>query len=101
MWHEWGTGEVHTEFWWGNLMERDHLEDLDLDWIMLKWISKKWGREAKIGLIWLRTGTAGGVCESSNELSGSKKCGIFLDWLRTCELFRNDFVPWSYIYIYS
>jgi len=20
-------GEVHTEFWWGNLRERDHLED--------------------------------------------------------------------------
>jgi len=22
-----GRGEVHTGFWWGNLSERDHLED--------------------------------------------------------------------------
>ena len=26
-----GRGEVHTEFWWGNLRGRDLLEDLDLD----------------------------------------------------------------------
>jgi len=26
-----GIGEVHTWFWWGNLRERDHLEDLDID----------------------------------------------------------------------
>ena len=26
-----GTGEVHTGFWWGNLRERDHLEDLGVD----------------------------------------------------------------------
>jgi hypothetical protein len=24
-------GEVHTEFWWGNLRERHHLEDPDVD----------------------------------------------------------------------
>jgi len=23
-------GEVCTEFWWGNLMEKDYLKDLDL-----------------------------------------------------------------------
>jgi hypothetical protein len=23
--------DVHTEFWWGNLRERDHLEDLSID----------------------------------------------------------------------
>ena len=68
----------------GRLMERDHFEDLDVNWIMLKWIYKKWDREARIGLILLRTGTVGGACESSNELSGYKKCGKFLDWLRTC-----------------
>jgi hypothetical protein len=34
---------VHTGFWWGNLLERDHLEDLGIDEkLVLKWIFKKW-----------------------------------------------------------
>jgi hypothetical protein len=24
----WERGEMYTGFWWGNLRERDHLEDL-------------------------------------------------------------------------
>jgi hypothetical protein len=33
---------VHTGFWWGNLRERDHLEDLGLDGrIILNWVFKK------------------------------------------------------------
>ena len=31
MWHEWGRGEVHLELWWGNLREREHLEDLSIE----------------------------------------------------------------------
>ena len=27
----WETGEVHTGYWWGNLRERNHLEDLGVD----------------------------------------------------------------------
>jgi hypothetical protein len=43
MWHVWGTGEVHTGSWWGDLSEGDHLEDLRVDGrIILKWIFKKW-----------------------------------------------------------
>jgi hypothetical protein len=32
MWHMQGRGEVYTGFWWGNLEERDHLEDTRLRW---------------------------------------------------------------------
>jgi hypothetical protein len=35
--HVWETGEVHTGFWWGNLWENDHLEDMGIKWrIILK-----------------------------------------------------------------
>jgi len=34
---------MHTRFWWGDLRERDCLEDIGIDWrIILKWIFKKW-----------------------------------------------------------
>ena len=30
--------------WWGNLRERDHLEDLSVEGkLILKWILKEWG----------------------------------------------------------
>jgi len=42
MWHGWKIGEVHTRFWWRDLKERDHLEDLDVDGrIILRWIFNK------------------------------------------------------------
>jgi hypothetical protein len=42
VWHVWETGEVHTGFWWGNLREEGHLEDLGVNGrIVLKWIFKK------------------------------------------------------------
>jgi hypothetical protein len=31
MWHRWEMGEKHTEFGLGDLKERDHLKDLDID----------------------------------------------------------------------
>ena len=55
--HVWGTREVHTGFLWGNLRERDHLEDPDIDgMILLRLIFKKWDRGVWTGLIWLRIG---------------------------------------------
>jgi len=47
-------------FWWGNLRERDHLEDTRVDGrILLRWILGKWFGRAWTGLMWLRTGRDG------------------------------------------
>jgi hypothetical protein len=46
----------------GRYDARDHLEDLRVDERMtLKWIFKKWDREAWTELIWLRIWTGGGL----------------------------------------
>ena len=31
MQHEWRKTEIRTVFWWGNLKEREHLEDVGVD----------------------------------------------------------------------
>ena len=55
-----GTGKVYSGFWWGELRERNHLENFDVDRrIILKWILKKWDGEAWTGLVWLRIGAGG------------------------------------------
>jgi hypothetical protein len=52
---------MYKGFWWGEIMERNHLEDLGVDGrVTLKWIFKEWGREAWTELLWLRLGTGGG-----------------------------------------
>jgi len=51
MQHVGGRGEHHAGLWWGNLRERNHLEDLSIDCkIMLRWFFKQWG-EAWNGFI--------------------------------------------------
>jgi hypothetical protein len=60
MWHISGTGEVHTGFWWGDLLEGDHLEDQGTDGRILKWIFKEYDGEAWSGFIWLKIGAGGG-----------------------------------------
>jgi hypothetical protein len=78
MQHVWGRGEVYTRFWWGNLRERENLEDPGIyGRIILRWIFRKWDVGAWTGLIWLMIGT--GTCECGDEPSGSIKCGEFLD----------------------
>jgi hypothetical protein len=58
MWYVTGTGVMHTGFWWGDLRERDHLEDISVDGrIPLIWVFKKWGGKAWIGLLRRRIGT--------------------------------------------
>jgi hypothetical protein len=46
--------------WWGNLRERDHLEDAGVEErIILKWMFRKWDVGIWAGLIWLRIGIGG------------------------------------------
>ena len=47
--------------WWGNLRERDHLEDSGVDWrITLIWIFRKWDwRELGTGMILFGMETGG------------------------------------------
>jgi hypothetical protein len=61
MYHVEGRGAVYTEFWWGNLRERDHFEDPGVDWWMiLRWIFRKWDVGVRTGSSWLRMETGGG-----------------------------------------
>jgi len=75
---------VHTGLVWGNLMERDHLDDPDIDGrIILRRIFNKWDLGSWTGFIWLKIGTGGGTCKCGDEPSGSLKYGAFLVYLRT------------------
>jgi hypothetical protein len=77
MWHVWGKGEVHMEFWCENLREGDHLQDVDVDGtIILKWIFNQLdngGRE--LDLSGSRYGQAACSCQQINEIKGCTKCG--------------------------
>jgi hypothetical protein len=49
MWHIWRKREVCTKFWWGNLRERNHCGDQDIDGrIILRWTLRMW--EGVVGL---------------------------------------------------
>ena len=50
---------MYTGLWWGNLRERDHLEDPGADGrIILRWLFRKWDVEGG-EFTWLRIGTGG------------------------------------------
>jgi hypothetical protein len=55
-----GQSELHTRFWQGDQKEREHLQILNVDIIILKWTFKK-----SVGWVWtrfisLRIETSGG-----------------------------------------
>jgi hypothetical protein len=64
------TREMPTEFWWANMKERDHLEDIPVHGtIILKWIWNKWSWAAFFRveiqtsgeLLWTRWWTVGNM----------------------------------------
>ena len=73
-------GEMHTGFWWGNLREIDRLGDPGVDGsIILRWIFRKWDVWCGLDQAGSGYGQVEGTCECGNEISGSIKCGEFLD----------------------
>jgi hypothetical protein len=59
---------------------QEYLGDPGVDGrIILIWSFRKWDVWVWTGLSWLRKGQVVGICEGSNEPSGSIKCGEFLD----------------------
>jgi hypothetical protein len=53
---------MDTKFSWDNMRGRDRLEDLDVDGkVILIWIIGKKGWSVRIGFMWLRIGTSGGL----------------------------------------
>jgi hypothetical protein len=54
-------GEEYTEFWCGNLRERDNWGDPGVDGrIILRWIVRKWIVVVWTGSSWLMIGIGGG-----------------------------------------
>jgi hypothetical protein len=60
-------GEVCTRFRWGNLREKDHLEDLGVDRRII--LSGMW--EHGMNRAGLGQGQETGICKCSNERAGS------------------------------
>jgi hypothetical protein len=80
MWHVWEIREVQTGFWWGDVRERDKLEDLSIDGRIYSNESSK-SRMGRRGLDGSGAGQGqmADTCECCNEPLGSIKCEEFLD----------------------
>ena len=75
---------MYTGFWWGNLRNRDHLEDPDIDGrIILRLIFSKWAGGVDWNDVALDRDRWRALVNAVMNLLSSKKCGECLDWLRT------------------
>ena len=84
---DWGRGEIHTGFQWGNLREGVHFDVRGVDGrIILKWILEKLNGGYGLDQSGSRQGQVAGSSECGDEPSVSIKCREFLDQLRTCQL---------------
>jgi hypothetical protein len=71
-----GRVVAHTGFWFGNLREKDHVEDRGVDGtIILKWVLEKWDG----GMDWIDLTEMAGFCARGNEPSVSIRCVEFLE----------------------
>jgi len=60
-----GERKIHTRVWWGNLKDKDRLEDVIVEGtIILKKICEKQDGRAWSGLIWLRRGASGAMLQA-------------------------------------
>lgn len=79
-----GERSVYSIFWWEELTNKDHIEDVGADEkiilkLMFKWIELEGRRE----LDW------SGSCEQGNEPLGSTKCNG-IQWLNTLLVLRSS-----------
>ena len=66
--------------WWGNLRNRDHLENPGVDGrIILRWTFRKLDGVVGTGWSWLRIGTGGGHLWVQLGTFVVHNCGEFLD----------------------
>jgi hypothetical protein len=77
MLHLWETRHVQREFWWGNQNERGHRrrweDNIKMDVEQVGWGGRDW-----IDLAQYKDKKSGSF-ECGNEVTGSVKCGKFLD----------------------
>jgi len=61
-------GELYAGFWWGNLGERDHLEDPGIDGrTILSWILGKWFGGCRLDRSGRELGQVVGCCGGGDE----------------------------------
>jgi hypothetical protein len=73
MWHVWGGMRGAYRIWWGDLRERDHLDDPDVDGRVLKWIFKNMVGRHGLNCSGPVEGQVAGACEYCNVI-----CDIFV-----------------------